>query len=227
MLRVRRALSLKRLGVLAQVVVLSPLAITGLPVNAAPPPAVFKDSAGSIYIHSGVNAGDSEAQRPKGDRLEVELIGQPFKKKLRAGACGQITFGPSATMPSIGNSVTINGATIDLTNISAASPVPKCTNGTFSPVPTSNFKTSKGKVTLVGYTAGQSYNVLFDDVGNHFNTTVNRCAFAVIKSTANHPLTAQIKINGTAYNVSSLITAEPPICRKKGTTVSLYTPSSW
>ncbi len=216
MTRVNRALSL--LGALARVLVLIPIVSYNLPADADPPPAVFKDSVGNVYVHSGFKAGA---------RLAVEFIGQPFKKRLRAGACGQITFGPSATMTSIGNSITINGATIDLTNISAASPVPKCTNGTFSPTTTSNFETSKGRVTLIGYTAQQSYSVLFNDVTNHFNTTVNGCAFAVIKSTANRPLTAQIKINGTAYNVSSLTTAEPPLCRKNGATVSLYTPSSW
>jgi len=138
MTRVNRALSL--LGALARVLVLIPIVSYNLPADADPPPAVFKDSVGNVYVHSGVKAGA---------RLAVEFIGQPFKKRLRAGACGQITFGPSATMTSIGNSITINGATIDLTNISAASPVPKCTNGTFSPTTTSNFETSKGYIPVM------------------------------------------------------------------------------
>ncbi len=195
------------------VALLSPIDISA---KADPPPAVFKDSAGNVYIHSGVRAGD---------RLKVELPGKAFKKNIRAGACGQISFGPTVAMPSIGNSVIVNGITIDLTTISISTP--KCTNGTFSPKVNSNFKTAKGKVTLIGYTAGQSYTVFFNNLDNHFNTTVNGCAFAVIKNTVNRPLTNQIKINGTTYNISSLTSAEPPLCRKSGASVSMYTPSSW
>lgn len=149
-----------------------------------------------------------------------------FKKNIRAGACGQISFGPTVAMPSIGNSVIVNGITIDLTTISTVS-TPKCTNGTFSPKINSNFKTAKGKVTLIGYTSGQSYTVFFNNLDNYFNTTVNGCAFAVIKNTVNRPLTNQIKINGTIYNISSLTIAEPPLCRKNGASFSMYTPSSW
>jgi hypothetical protein len=218
MIEVKKALSLLGLGALALGGGLSPM-VTSLPADATAPPAVFKDSAGNIYIHSGVNPGD---------RVKVTLVGQPYKKSLKAGSCGQISFGPSTSMPSVGNSVTVNGTTVDLTKIAAANPAPKCANGVYTPATTSNFQTSKGKFELVGYTSGQSYPVLFNDVDNHFNVTVNGCGFAAIKNTSSHPLTtSQLTITGTSYTVSSLTVADPPLCKKSGSGVAMYTPASW
>ena len=194
--------------------------VTSLPADADPPPAVFKDSYGNVYVHSGVIAGS---------RLKVGLIGQPYKRTLRAGRCGQINLSPSATIPSLGNSVTINGKNIDLTKIATTSTKSKCTGNAFTPATSSNFKTSNGKITLIGYIVGQSYNVFFNNLPNTFNATVNGCAFAQIRPSNTRPLTSQLTINGTSYTVSALTTAQPPVCHKNsGTNTStLYVPSSW
>ncbi|MBV8885404.1 MAG: hypothetical protein JO235_15615 [Chroococcidiopsidaceae cyanobacterium CP_BM_RX_35] len=220
MIEVKKILSFLGLAALAFGSSLSPIALTSLPVDATPPPAVFKDSAGDIYVHSGVNPGD---------HLKVALVGQPYKKSVKAGACGQISIGTSTSMPSVGNTIAIDGTTIDLTKIAVASSAPKCTNGVYNPTPSSNFQTAKGKYELVGYTAGQSYSVTFNDIPNHFNATVNSCGFAAIKNTASHPVsaTSQITINGTSYPTSSLTVADPPLCRKNGSTVTMYNPASW
>jgi len=66
---------------------LGAIALRSLPGDADPPPAVFKDSYGNVYVHSGVIAGS---------RLKVGLIGQPYKRTLRAGRCGQINLSPSS-----------------------------------------------------------------------------------------------------------------------------------
>lgn len=220
MIKVKTVPSLLGLAALVFGSSLFSIALTSLPGDATPPPAVFKDSAGNIYVHSGVNPND---------HLKVGLVGQPYKKSVKAGACGQISIGTSTSMPSVGNTITIDGTTIDLTKIAVASSAPKCTNGAYTPTPTGNFQTAKGKYELVGYTAGQSYSVTFNDVPSHFNATVNSCGFAAIKSTASHPVstTAQITINGTSYTTSSLTVADPPLCRKNGSTVTMYTPASW
>lgn len=214
-----RTLSLLSLGAIAFGGGLS-VVVTSLPADASPPPAVFKDSYGNIYVHSGVTAGS---------RLKVQLIGQPYKRMMRAGRCGQITLSPSSTTPSLGNSVTINGKHINLTTIATDSTIPKCTGNAFTPATSSNFKTSKGKITLVGYTAGQSYEIFFNELPNTFNATVNGCAFAKIRPSNTRHLTSQITINGASYNVSDLTIAEPPMCHKdSGTNTStLYVPSSW
>ena len=220
MIEVDKILPLLGLATLAFGSSLSPIALTSLPGNATPPPAVFKDSAGDIYIHSGVNPGD---------HVKVTLVGQPYKKSVKAGACGQISIGTSTSMPSVGNTIAIDGTTVDLTKIAVASSAPKCTNGAYTPTPSGNFQTTKGKYELVGYTAGQTYSVTFNDVDNHFNATVNSCGFAAIKSSANHPVStiSQVTINGTSYTTSSLTVADPPLCRKNGSAVTLYTPASW
>lgn len=220
MIVVKKALSLFGLWALALSGSFFPIVLTNLPGDATPPPAVFKDSAGNIYVHSGVNPGE---------HLKVALVGQPYKKNIKAGNCGQISIGTSTSMPSVGNTITIDGTTIDLSKIPVTSSVPKCTNGAYNPTPSGNFQTAKGRYELLGYTAGQSYSVSFNDVPNHFNATVNGCSFAVIKSTANHPLstTSQLTINGTSYAVSSLTVADPPVCKKNGSTVTMYTPASW
>ncbi|MBV9390016.1 MAG: hypothetical protein JOZ78_26635 [Chroococcidiopsidaceae cyanobacterium CP_BM_ER_R8_30] len=220
MIVVKKALSLFGLWAFALSGGIFSLALTSLSADAAPPPAVFRDSAGNVYVHSGVNPNE---------HLKVGLIGQPYKKSIKAGACGQISIGTSTSMPSVGNTIVIDGTTIDLTKIAVASSVPKCTNGVYTPTPSGNFQTAKGRYELVGYTAGQSYSVTFSDVPNHFNATVNGCGFAAIKSTANHPLStaSQLTINGTAYTISTLTIADPPLCKKNGSTVTMYTPASW
>ena len=211
MITVSRALSLISIGASA---------LTSFPADATPPPAVFKDSYGNIYVHSGVTAGS---------RLKVQLIGQPYKRTLRAGRCGQINLSPSAVLPSLGNTVTVNGKNIDLTKIATTATKFKCTGNAFTPATISNFKTSNGRITLVGYTAGQSYNIFFNNLPNTFNSTVNSCAFAQIRPSNTRPLTSQIAINGTSYTVSNLTTAQPPVCHKNGGTnlSTLYVPSSW
>jgi hypothetical protein len=133
---------------------------------------------------------------------------------MRAGRCGQITLSPSPTISSLGNSVTINGKPINLTTIATSSTTPKCTGNAFTPATSSNFKMPNGKIILVGYSAGQSYDVFFSDLPNTFNTTVNGCAFAKIRPSSTRPLTSQITINGAAYNASDLTIAEPPVCHK-------------
>jgi len=207
MIRVKRALSLLSLGAIA---------LTSLPCDATPPPAVFKDSAGNIYVHSGVTAGD---------HIPVKLTGQPYKKTYKAGACGQIVLKTSTKLPSLGNSVTINGTNTDVATV--ASGTSKCTSGAFSPAATSNFKDSKGAIVLVGYTANQSYQVAFNDVPDEFKQTVNACGVAIIKNNAKHTIGTALNINGTDYTVSSLPTAEPPLCRKVNGTATLYVPGSW
>jgi len=209
-----------RVGAIALGGALFLIALTNLPANASPPPPVFKDSYGNIYIHSGVTAGS---------RLKVQLIGQPYKRMMRAGRCGQITLSPSPTISSLGNSVTINGKPINLTTIATSSTTPKCTGNAFTPATSSNFKMPNGKIILVGYSAGQSYDVFFSDLPNTFNTTVNGCAFAKIRPSSTRPLTSQITINGAAYNASDLTIAEPPVCHKNSgsNTSTLYIPSTW
>jgi len=61
------------------------------------------------------------------------------------------------------------------------------------------------------------------------NTTVNACDFAVIRNTTRRPLPAQIKINGTSYTLSTLTTADPPLCRRDTSTgmSTKYVPDTW
>lgn len=190
------------------------------PSNAAPPPAVFKDSAGNVYVHTGVTTGA---------RVDVDLVGAPLTKKIRAGYCGQITLSPSASIPDLGNSVTISGTNINLTTITATANPPSCTGNTFTPATTTPFKLSNGRVVLPGYTAGTSYDVKLNDLPAKASTTVNACSFATIRNTVAKPLPDQIKINGTAYTVASLPVANPPICQRNSDTgvSTRYVPASW
>lgn len=212
MRRIRRALSLLSLGVIA---------LSQSPANAAPPPAVFKDSAGNVYIHTGVIAGA---------RVDVDLVGAPLVRRVRAGYCGQLTLSPSTSLPSLGDSVTINnGTAIDLTTIATTTTPPSCTGNAFVPATTTPYKLSTGRVVLTGYTAGAVYNVKFDDLPSSVNATVNGCSFATIRNTTARPLPAAIKINGTDYTVVTLTTAEPPLCRRDASSgvSTKYIPATW
>jgi hypothetical protein len=199
---------------------LAAIALYAAPINAAPPPAVFKDDAGNVYVHTGVTAGS---------RVDVDLVGAPLTRKIRAGYCGQITLGPSTSVPNIGDSVTIGGTVINLASLTVPANVPKCVGNAFDPPAAANFKTADGKYVLKGYTPGASYDVKFDDVPASANATVNGCSFATIRHTTKRPLPAQIKINGTAHTVASLPTANPPICRRNSETgvSTRYVPASW
>lgn len=212
MTRVRRALTLLSL---------SAITLSAIPANAVVPPSVFKDSVGNVYVHNGVAAGS---------RLKVELIGQPLKRRVRAGYCGQLTLRPSSASPSLGSSVTINsGTAISLTTIAVTAQPPRCSSNAFTPATNSHFKTSDGQVVLVGYTPGVLYDVAFEDVPNTFNVTVNGCNFAQIRPTETRPLTAQIAVNDMAYTVSNLVIADPPICRRNSLTniSTRYVPANW
>ncbi len=196
--------------------------IPNLPGSAAAPPAVFKDSAGNVVIHSGVTPGQ---------KLLVKLTGTPYKKNEKVGACGQIILRTSTSMPTLGNSVKVNGTTVNLTTLVAGT-APKCTNGAWvGTAPTANFKetTSAGvtRVYLIGYTAGGSQEVDFPDIPAHFNSTVNGCGFATIKSTSAHTIGTALNIAGTDYTMASLPTADAPACKKNASGPQLYTPGSW
>ncbi len=207
----KRSLSLLSLGALA---------LWAIPASAVVPPTVFKDANGNVYVHNGVTASA---------RVEVSLIGVPLTRRIRAGYCGQITLSPSTSVPSLGDSVTINGTTINLTTIATTTTPPSCTGNTFNPPTTTAFKLASGRVVLPGYTAGVAYNVQFNDLPSSANTTVNGCSFATIRNTTARPLPAQISINGMSYTVSSLTTADPPLCRRDAATgiSTKYVPSTW
>lgn len=211
MIRVRRALSLLSLGAIA---------LSAIPANAATPGPVFKDAAGNVYVHSGVVSGA---------RVEVDLVGVPLTRRIRAGYCGQITLSPSTSLPSLGNSVTINGTTINLATINTVATAPSCTGNAFNPPTTTPFKLASGRVVLTGYSAGTSYEVKFDDLPASGNATVNGCSFATIRNTTARPLPASIKINGTSYTVASLDIADPPLCRRDALTgvSTKYIPATW
>lgn len=196
------------------------IAFYAVPVNSAPPPAVFKDSGGNVYVHTGVTAGS---------RLDVDLVGAPLTKKIRAGYCGQLTLSPSASQPSLGNTVTIGTTNINLATVPAPAIPPKCVANAFDPPTTTPFKLASGAVILTGYTAGTSYEVKFNDLPSSSGTTVNGCAFATIRNTTKKPLPAQIKVNTTAYTLASLPTADPPICRRNSATgvSTKYVPGTW
>lgn len=196
------------------------IALTATPVNAVPPPAVFKDEAGNVYVHSGVTAGA---------RVNVALVGAPLTRKIRAGYCGQISLAPTTSTPDIGDSVTIGGTAINLAALTTPANVPKCVGNAFDPPATAHFKDAAGKFVLRGFTPGVSYDVKFTDVPATGNATVNGCNFATIRNTDKRPLPAQIKVNGTAHTVASLPVANPPICRRNSESgvSTRYVPASW
>lgn len=199
---------------------LAAIAITATPINAAPPPAVFKDEAGNVYVHTGVTAGS---------RVDVDLVGAPLTRKIRAGYCGQITLAPSTSVPDIGDNVTVGGTAINLAALTTPANVPKCVGNAFDPPATAHFKDASGRYVLRGYTAGASYEVKFTEVPASANATVNGCSFATIRNTDKRPLPAQIKVNGTSYTLASLTTANPPICRRNSESgvSTRYVPASW
>jgi len=196
------------------------IALSSLPAQAAPPPSVFKDTLGNVYVISGVNYGD---------KVKVELAGVPLQKKVRAGACGQISIHTSLSMPSVGTHVTVSGKAIDLTTIAAGAGTEKCTTttGAFTPPVTQSYKDTKGKYILVGYTAGTQYDVIYSDLPSYFNVAVNHCAFASVKASAAHPLSGSFKINGTTYSASTLTVADPPLCKRQGTGYEKLIPATW
>lgn len=223
MIKVRRALSLLSLGALALGGGLSPIALWMIPANAVVPPDVFKDAAGNVYVHSGTGI-------TSGARVEVDLVGVPLTRRIRAGYCGQLTLSPSTSVPSLGNSVTINNGTpIDLTAITTTTTPPSCTGNAFTPATTTPFKLANGRIVLPGYIAGTVYNVKFNDLPSSANATVNGCNFATIRHTTARPLPASIKINGTSYTVASLDIADPPLCRRDASTgvSTRYVPATW
>jgi hypothetical protein len=109
--------------------------------SASPPPDVFKDNRGNVYIHGGLAttlAGQASA------RAQTD---EAYSRNLRAGYCGEIRLATSSTLPSIGDSWTINGQTklrSSLPVISDRNLLPRCSSNAFIPALDSSITSAGG-----------------------------------------------------------------------------------
>lgn len=188
--------------------------IAPLAAFAAPPPAVFKDSAGNVIMHTGVTANES---------IPVEYTDTPLKRMVRAGYCGEIRIAPNTAMPTLPSSVKVAGTSITLSSITMPTSVPKCVGNAFEPAATGDFKNDAGAYFITGKTPGLSYEVEFIGVPTTKNVRANACGYLRLSNTATNPLPATLKIDGTSQTVSGLPTADPPLC----TNGIKYVPQSW
>jgi hypothetical protein len=210
-------------------------ATAALPALAAPPPDVFKDSRGNVYIHGTLATTLNGQSSPR--------IGtnQPLTRSIRAGYCGEVRISTSSSQPDIGTSWTIGGTTRQLTSlpsITSREMLPRCSGNAFSPALTSAMTTAGGfvdntgnvpRVYLTGYTAGVSQPVSFGGVTASRSANANDCGFFRLTNTESNPLPSQLTINGTNYTVASLTVADPPLCQRgaNGTSYVRYNPMSW
>jgi hypothetical protein len=214
----------------------SALAVSALPaiapfVQAAPPPDVFKDSLGNVYVH-GTTANNL-------GELAAATTSEKLTRRVRAGYCGEIRLATSSTLPSIGDSWTVGASTklrTGLVSITMREDLPRCSGNAFTPALSTAITTAGGyidattsvpRVFLTGFTPGISYDVMFNDVFASQNLRPNECGFFRIPNTERNPVPASLTIGGTSYTVASLTTATPPLCRREGTGYVRYTPDSW
>jgi len=113
------------------------------------------------------------------------------------GSCGEIRLSANALGAIPPNSISINGTTIDISNLPTHA-TPACVGGSFvDPVPT-NFKTPSGGVVLGGRTAGTAVTLLVArDVPR--SVLINGCGFGILRSAP-----ATFNYNGTTRTYSAL-----------------------
>lgn len=225
--RIRIQRSLLALTALAGI--LAPM----IPALAAPPPNVFKDADGNVYIHGTLAAGlSSDATAQTSGSLT---------RNVRPGYCGEIRLAPSASLPSIGNSWSIGGTTrlrSNLINITSDTALPACRNAAWSTALTAaitaaggyvdNTPGGDGRVVLVGFTPGVATAVQYTDVPQSISLRRNQCGFVRISNSASNPAPASLTIGGTTYNTTTATIATAPRCIETGNgTYETFTPSSW
>lgn len=202
------------------------------PALAAPPPDVFKDSDGNVYIHGSTAAG-------LGTNAAASTS-EDLVRRVQAGYCGEIRLSTSSSLPAIGNSWTVGGTTrarASLPSITDPDLLPTCRNAAWTPVLTAaitaaggfvdNSVSGRDRVFLLGYSSGVSQEVTFNDVADSQRLRANSCGFVRISNTAANPVPNTLTIAGQTYTVSSLTTAAPPLCRREGSSYVQYTPESW
>lgn len=210
------------------------IASSALPAAAAPPPDVFKDARGNVYVIGTVAqtlASDASA------RIQTD---QSLTRRVRAGYCGEVRLATSSTLPSIGDSWTINGQTrtrAALPSITSRELLPRCSGNAFAPALDASTTTAGGyidntasvpRVFLVGYSPGISYDVDFNDVNSSQAARPNQCGFYRLSNTEANPLPSTLTISGTNYTVSSLTVADPPLCQRGSSGQYVrYNPMSW
>lgn len=206
-----------------------------LPAFAAPPPDVFKDSRGNVYVH-GTLATTLNNQTSA--RIETD---EALTRKIRAGYCGEVRISTSSSLPNIGTSWTIGGTTRQLANlpsVTAREMLPRCSGNAFAPTLTSEMTSAGGyvdntgnvpRVYLVGYTVGVSQDVMFNGVNASQSARPNQCGYYRISNTEANPIADTLTINGTDYTVASLTVADPPLCQRgaNGSSYVRYNPLSW
>src|ERR687885_1327602 len=188
----------------ASIVTLGALAFAALPGGAIPFGANKVYRVGQDVIISA----------PASSKVEVGLGARVRNKAVVAGSCGEVKITLPKTSPA---TVQVDTKTLTIANLPTQS-LPSCKNGQFTEARTADFKTSEGKVVVVGFTPSQSVAVGIPTPTTR-RVSINACGFGTIKGAS-----GSITVNGQDYNVSQLPDAgASPACRK-GTA---YTPSSW
>lgn len=225
--RIRIQRSLLALTALAGV--LAPM----IPALAAPPPNVFQDADGNVYIHGSLAAGLAS-------NATAQTSGF-LTRNVRPGYCGEIRLATSASLPSIGDSWTIGGTNrlrSNLVSITSDSLLPSCRNAAWTPTLTAaitaaggfvdNTPGGNGRVVLLGFASGVSTPVEFADIPQSMSLRRNQCGFVRISNSASNPAPASLTIGGTTYNTTTATIATAPLCRETGNgTYETFTPSSW
>lgn len=196
---VRRTLALLGLGAIAATA-FAPAAMAD----------VFKDSTGAVYITG----------RTPTSKIQVTYNDVPRSRSVSANGCGLLVVRPSTSLP-ISATIRVNSTDITVASLTTET-IPRCTGSTLEVPRTTNFKAGDGSVVIVGLTPNTAYSVGYNGVGSVRNATANACGFSKLSSNSRYPSTGTIAIGSTSYNLATVPTQAPPLCRSG----VLYTPAS-
>ena len=199
----------------------------GTAAIAAPPPNVFQDGDGRVWVHN---------QTPN-SLVKFDFIDRLIERKVTANYCGLIVLrwywvNDEAPISFPQGSFAWNGNPTTKPGYPVTQALPTCVNNVLSEPRPANFTTPEGDIVLVNQTPGLAYSVRTSR--RSYTRRANACGYVGFIPPAQFGLGSNPRVvitqgNGTVstHPDGTLTVADRALCVKQGATYIKLVPQSW
>jgi hypothetical protein len=201
-------MKLKQIGSIALLAFVGTTGFSGM-AHAGGVSETFRDAENALYV----------TEMAPQQEVTFTYPGTPRLSSGRANACGAVIVNGSTGI------IKVDGVNIDTSTLPTQLLPPCGSNGAFSEARTQNFKTSDGKVVVVGKVANSFYGIETPENAVR-KSRANACGFVRLAPNAKftHVGSQQVAINGdSTESISSITQKDAPLCRNG----VMYVPTSW